>query len=93
MTIEVVFGDILQRPQLDLKTRELAIIASLVTLGHSLPQVKSHAEAALNAGVTKEEITGIILQTAYFVGFPAAANAMIAIKDVFNASNNISVAS
>lgn len=93
MTIEIVFRDILQRPQLDLKTRELAIIASLVTLGHSLPQVRSHAEVALNAGASKEEITEIILQTAYFVGFPAAANAMIAIKDVFNASNNVSVAS
>ena len=84
MTIEIVFGDILQRQQqLDLKTRELTIIASLVTLGHSIAQVKAHSEAALQAGATKEEIVEVILQTAYFAGFPAAANAMIAIKDVF----------
>lgn len=83
MTIEMVFGDLLQRTELDLKTRELTIIASLVTLGHSIPQVISHVEAALNIGVTKEQITEVILQTAYFAGFPAAANAMIAIKDLF----------
>lgn len=83
MTIEIVFGDLLQRKELDLKTRELAIIASLVTLGHSLPQVRSHAEAAIVAGATKTEIAEVILQTAYFAGFPAAANAMIAIKDLF----------
>lgn len=74
----------MQRAELDLKTRELTIIASLVTLGHILPQVKSHAEAALNAGASREEIIEVILQTAYFAGFPAAANAMIAIKDIFN---------
>ncbi len=83
MTIEIVFGDLLQRQELDLKTRELTIIAALVALGNSMPQVRSHAEAALNVGATKEQITEVILQTAYFAGFPVAANAMIAIKDLF----------
>lgn len=84
MTIEMVFGDLLQRKELDLKTRELTIIASLVTLGHSLPQVRSHTEAAIIAGATKTEIAEVILQTAYFAGFPAAANALIEIKDLFD---------
>ena len=83
MTIEMVFGDLLQRKELDLKTRELTIIASLVTLGHSLPQVRAHVEAALVVGATKTEIAEVILQTAYFAGFPAAANAFIEIKDLF----------
>ena len=82
LTIEMVFGDILQRPQLDIKTRELCIIASLVTIGSALPQVRAHVEAALTANATKEEITEVILQTAYFAGFPAAANALIAVKDI-----------
>ncbi len=83
LTVDLVFGDILQRPNLDIKTRELCIIASLVTLGSALPQVKAHVEAALVCGATKEEVTEVILQTAYFAGFPAAANAMIAIKELF----------
>lgn len=82
LTIEIIFGDIMQRPELDLKTRELTIISSLVTLGHSLPQVRAHTEAALQCGATKKEIAEVILQTAYFSGFPAAANAMIAVKDL-----------
>ncbi len=47
MIIEWGFGEVLIRPQLDLKTRELAIIASLVSLGYCMPQLVSHVEAAL----------------------------------------------
>ena len=39
--------------------------------------------AALNVSATKDEISETILQTAYFAGFPKAANALIAIKDLF----------
>jgi len=84
MTIENMFGDILQRTNiLDIKTRELLIIASLVTLGSCDDQVKAHTEAAINVGATKGEVSEAILQTAYFAGFPKAANALIAIKDLF----------
>ena len=83
ITIEMIFGDLLQRNELDFKTRELTMLASLVALGHSLPQVRSHTEAAINVGATKAEIVEVILQTACLAGFPAAANALIAIKDLF----------
>lgn len=53
-----------------------------MTLGSALPQVKAHVEAAIVCGATKEEIAEVILQTAYFAGFPAAANAMIAVKEI-----------
>ena len=83
LTIENMFGDILQRTDmLDIKTRELTIIASLVTLGSCDDQVKAHVEAAKNVGASNEEITETILQTAYFAGFPRAANALICIKDI-----------
>lgn len=88
MTIEIIFGDLLQRQkELDLKTRELAIIASLVTLGNALPQVRAHIEAALAAGASKTEISEVILQTAYFAGFPVAANAFITSKDLLGPKN------
>ena len=82
MTIEWGFGEIMSRQGLDLKTRELAIIASLVTLGNTLPQLKAHIEAALSVGATKDEIIEIILQTALYAGFPVAANAMITAKEI-----------
>jgi len=80
---EFAFGDIYSRPGLDLKTRQLITIASLVTLGHAQPQLKSHIKGALNVGCTKQEIVEAILQLSIYAGFPAAMNAMYAAKEVF----------
>ncbi|MCW5589591.1 MAG: carboxymuconolactone decarboxylase family protein [Legionellales bacterium] len=82
-TIQFGFGEIFSRPGLDLKTRELAIIASCVTLGHAMPQLKAHIEAALNCGATQQEIVEVIFQIALYAGFAAATNAMFAAKEVF----------
>jgi len=80
---EFAFGDIYSRPGLDLKTRQMLTIASLVTLGNAVPQLKSHIKGALNVGCTKEEIVEVILQLAVYAGFPAAMNGMYAAKEVF----------
>lgn len=80
---EFAFGDIYSRPGLDLKTRQMLTIASLVTLGHAPLQLKSHIKGALNVGCTKQEIVEVILQLAVYAGFPAAMNAMYAAKEVF----------
>jgi len=83
MIIEWGFGEIMVREQLDLKSRELAIIASIVTLGFAMPQLKAHIEAALNIGASKKEIVEVIIQTALYAGFPATINAIYVAKDVF----------
>lgn len=87
MTIEWVFGDVLSRKGLDIKTRELAIIASCVTLGNALPQLQAHIEAALNVGATQQEIIEVILQTGFYTGFPAVTNAFNVAKEVFSKAN------
>lgn len=48
LLVEFGFGDIYSRPQLDLKSREIATIAALAALGNAQPQLKVHIEAALN---------------------------------------------
>src|SRR3989338_7739089 len=74
-TMEWAFHDIMSRnDKLDLKTRELVIIASVTTSGH-LPQLKAHVQSALKAGATKTEIIEVILQMVTCAGFPAAVNA------------------
>ena len=83
MAIEWVFGDIMQRPGLDLITRELALIAVLAAQGNAAPQLKAHIEAALNVGASKEAIIEVMLQTAIYAGFPVAINAMMIAKAVF----------
>lgn len=81
--VEFAFGDIYSRPGLDLRSREIAIIAALTALGSALPQLKVHIKNALNVGCTEEEIKEIIIQMAVYVGFPAALNAMFVAKEVF----------
>lgn len=83
--IEFPFGDIYSRPGLDLRSREIAVIASLTALGNAAPQLKVHIQAALNVGVTKDEIIEVIMQMAVYAGFPAALNGLFAAKEVFAA--------
>jgi len=83
LLIEFPFGDIYSRPQLDLKSREIAVVAALTALGNATPQLKVHIHAALNVGLTRDEVVEIIMQMAVYAGFPAALNGMFAAKDVF----------
>lgn len=81
--IEFVFGDIYFRPALDLKSREIAVIAALTALGNAVPQLKVHVNGALNVGCTRQEVVEVIMQMAVYAGFPAALNGLFAAKEVF----------
>ncbi|MGB3491388.1 MAG: carboxymuconolactone decarboxylase family protein [Elainellaceae cyanobacterium] len=81
--IEFPFGDIYSRPQLDLKSREIATVAALTALGNAQPQLKVHIQAALNVGCSREEIIEVVMQMSVYAGFPAAINGMTAVKEVF----------
>lgn len=77
------FGDVYGRPGLDLRSREIATVASLTTLGHAIPQLKVHIHGALNVGCSAQEIIEIMMQMATYAGFPAALNGLFAAKEVF----------
>ncbi len=81
--VEFPFGDIYSRPGLDLKSREIAVVAALTALGNAAPQLKVHIGAALNVGCGKEEIIEVIMQMAVYAGFPAALNGLSAAREVF----------
>ena len=83
LLIEFPFGDIYSRPGLDLKTRELAVVAALTALGNAAPQLKVHIQGARNVGCSEQEIVEIIIQMAVYAGFPAALNGLFAAKEVF----------
>lgn len=87
-TIEFPFGDVYQRPGLDLRSREIATVAALTALGTAQPQLKVHIHGALNVGCTRTEIVEIIIQMAVYAGFPAALNGMFAAKEVFAARDS-----
>lgn len=81
--IEFPFGDIYSRPGLDLRSREIAVVAALTAMGNATPQLKVHIQAALNVGVTRDEIVETIMQMAVYAGFPASLNGLMAAKEVF----------
>jgi 4-carboxymuconolactone decarboxylase len=78
--IEFGFGDIYSRPGLDLKSRELATVAALVALGNARPQLEVHLLAAMNVGVTRDELVEVIIQMSLYAGFPASINGMAALR-------------
>jgi 4-carboxymuconolactone decarboxylase len=81
--IEFPFGDIYSRPGLDLKSRQIATVAALTSLGNAQPQLKVHIHGALNVGCTREEVVEVIIQMAVYAGFPAALNGISIAKQVF----------
>ena len=87
LVIEFPFGDIYSRPGLDLRSREIATVAALTAMGNATPQLKVHIQAALNVGVTRDEVVEVIMQMAVYAGFPAALNGLFAARDVFAAED------
>jgi 4-carboxymuconolactone decarboxylase len=81
--IEFPFGDIYSRPQLDLKSREIGVVAALTALGNAAPQLRVHILGALNVGCSRDEVVEIIMQMAVYAGFPAALNGLLAAKEIF----------
>ncbi|PZV03999.1 MAG: 4-carboxymuconolactone decarboxylase [Leptolyngbya sp.] len=81
--IEFPYGDLCSREGLSPKERQIATIASLVTLGNAPSVLKAHIQGALNVGCTREEIVEIIMQMSIYAGFPAAVNSLLVAKDVF----------
>ena len=80
--IDFPFGEFYAKDDLlDLKSRELITLSTLITQG-TLPQLKIHIEAALNVGCTPIQIEQTILQLIIYVGMPKVINAMKVFKEV-----------
>ena len=92
MTMEWAFAGVLDRPGLDLATRELVIIASCVTLGWAHPQLRAHIEAAIVAGVSRDQVLETILQTQFYAGGAAVNNALGIAIDVFGITGEVNSA-
>ena len=89
--IEFPFGDIYSRPGLDLKTRELAVVAALTAMGNATPQLKVHIQGAMNVGSSRQEVIEVIIQMAVYAGFPAALNGLFAAKMSFRSTTRLTL--
>ena len=78
------WGDVWQRPGLDLKTRSLITVAMLTALGKQ-HELKGHVRGALNNGVTPEEISEVLLHASIYCGVPSAVEAYRSAAEVVDA--------
>ncbi|MFF7355357.1 MULTISPECIES: carboxymuconolactone decarboxylase family protein [Streptomyces] len=77
------FGEIYDRPALAPRDRQLVTLGMLTALGGCEAQLDVHVNAALNVGLTPEQITEALLHSAVYCGIPKALNATFAAKKVF----------
>ena len=77
------WGGIWTRPGLDRRSRSIVTLTALVA-GRHLEELELHLRAALRNGLTREEITEVLLQTAVYCGVPAANSAFAVARDVLS---------
>ena len=75
------WGDVWQRPGLDLKTRSLVTVAMLTASGKQ-NELKGHVRGALNNGATVQEIQEVLLHATVYCGVPAAVEAFRSANEV-----------
>lgn len=77
------FGDIYSRETLRPRDRQLVTLGMLTALGGCEQQLEVHIGAALNVGLSPEEIVEALLHSAVYCGFPRSLNAMFVAKRIF----------
>jgi 4-carboxymuconolactone decarboxylase len=70
LVTEYCWGAIWNRPGLDRRTRSMLNLAMLSALNRH-HEFKAHVKGAIKNGVTKQEITEVLLQVAIYCGVPA----------------------
>lgn len=79
---EIPYGTIYPREKLSLEYREIAAITSLTQLNLK-PQLKSHVIAALNVGLSRDQLVELFLHLSQFIGFPLILDGLRVAKEVF----------
>lgn len=77
------WGDVWQRPGLDLRTRSLITVAMLTAMGKQ-HELKGHVRGALNNGATMTEIQEVLLHASIYCGVPVAVEAFRSAAEVID---------
>jgi 4-carboxymuconolactone decarboxylase len=81
LVTEYCWGAVWTRPGLGRRERSMINLAMLTALGKPT-ELGAHVRGALNNGVTPEEIQEVLLQTAIYVGVPAALESFRVANDI-----------
>jgi 4-carboxymuconolactone decarboxylase len=80
------WGDVWARPGLDRRTRSCVTLALLSSLG-SEEEFEMHLAGAVRNGVTREEITEVLLHVAVYAGVPRANRAFAIAQAAFRSTD------
>ena len=86
--IEFAWGTILDRPGLSERDRELITVGVLLALGRDR-EATTHLHAALNVGITKDELVEALIHTGVYAGFPATMTGAGLLADVLEARGEL----
>lgn len=84
LAFDFAFGEVWSRPQLSRRDRSLVVVAILGWLG-AAQELAFHIPAALNHGLTRDEVTEVMVQLTIYAGFPRAVEGMRAAREAFAA--------
>ncbi|WP_426004846.1 4-carboxymuconolactone decarboxylase [Paenarthrobacter sp. NyZ202] len=82
MITRIAWGGIWTRPGLSRQMRSAVTLTALVAHGH-WEELAMHVRAALNNGLSRDEIKEILLQTAIYCSVPSANSAFKTAQKVF----------
>ncbi len=81
---DVLFGEVWSDSTLNLKTRSMLTVTTLVASGITDNSLKFHLQNAKKNGVSKEEMAAMITHVAFYAGWPKAWAAFNLIKEVYS---------
>lgn len=82
MITRIAWGGIWTRPGLSRQMRSAVTLTAMVAHGH-WEELAMHIRAAINNGLSRDEIKEILLQTAIYCGVPSANTAFKTAQQVF----------
>ena len=83
LSTEYCWGYVWTRPGLALRDRSLINIAMISALNRP-HELKLHIKAAINNGLTQEEISEVLLQTAVYCGVAAGEDSFRILREAFD---------
>lgn len=82
------WGEIWNRPGLDRKSRSIVTLTTLVALGH-LNEFSFHIPAAIRNGLSKNEISELLIQCGIYAGVPAANSAFAKANEILQEIDDV----
>lgn len=79
---DILFGEVWADDTLNLKTRSIATVSALMSMG-AFEQLPFHMAKAKENGVSEKEMAALITQLAFYTGWPKGWSAFNILKKVY----------